>query len=215
MPAEDPVGELDMAPFVTLDFAEAVWRAGRTAEARAHVAAMHAAGCAALSTRAALITVGAQAVVAADDGKATELFERALADPDAQRWPWERARVQLAYGRRLRRGGDPRAARTPLAAAGETFERLGAVPWVEQAAVELKATGQGGARQGPQPSALTAQELTIADLAARGLTNKEIAAELSLSPRTVSTHLYRIFPKLGVASRAGLRDAINGVGSGE
>jgi DNA-binding CsgD family transcriptional regulator len=182
--------------------------------------AMANAALAELSTRAALITVGAQGVVAPDDEQAARLFERALAHPDAQRWPWERARVQLAYGRRLRRGRDPRAARAPLAAAWETFERLGAVPWVEQAAVELKATGQGGARQGgarhgPQPSALTAQELTIADLAARGLTNKEFAAELALSPRTVSTHLYRIFPKLGVASRAGLRDAINGVGSGE
>jgi DNA-binding NarL/FixJ family response regulator len=62
---------------------------------------------------------------------------------------------------------------------------------------------------------LTAQELTIADLAARGLTNKQIAAKLALSPRTVSTHLYRIFPKLGVESRAGLRDAMNGAGSGE
>ncbi|HEY0817087.1 MAG TPA: helix-turn-helix transcriptional regulator [Pseudonocardia sp.] len=66
-------------------------------------------------------------------------------------------------------------------------------------------------RNGAQSSALTAQELTIADLAARGLTNKQIAARLALSPRTVSTHLYRIFPKLGVTSRAGLRDAMTGV----
>jgi DNA-binding NarL/FixJ family response regulator len=117
--------------------------------------------------------------------------------------------VQLAYGRRLRRGRDARAARVPLAAALEIFERLRAAPWVEQTAVELKAAGQGVARQGPESSAPTAQELTIADLAARGLTNKQIATRLALSPRTVSTHLYRIFPKLGVASRAGLRDAMN------
>jgi DNA-binding CsgD family transcriptional regulator len=210
MPVENPFSELDVVPFLTLDFAEAAWHAGRPMEARAHVSAMREAGCARLSTRAALITVAAEAVVSADDDEAVPLFERALAGPGAQRWPWEFARVQLAYGRRLRRGRDARAARTPLAAAMETFERLGAVPWVAQAAIELKASGQGLVRRGPQSSALTAQELTIADLAARGLTNKQIAAKLALSPRTVSTHLYRIFPKLGVRSRAGLRDAMNG-----
>jgi DNA-binding CsgD family transcriptional regulator len=170
---------------------------------------MRDAGCARLSTRAALITAGAEAVVAVDDEEACRLFERALALPGVPRWPWERARVQLAFGRRLRRGRDPRAARAPLAEARETFEQLGAAPWVEQAALELKATGHGLVRQGPYSSALTAQELTIADLAARGLTNKQIAGKLTLSPRTVSTHLYRIFPKLGVTSRAGLRDAID------
>ena len=210
MPADDPFGELNAVPFLTLDFAEAAWHSGHVAEARAHVAVMEEAGCARLSTRAALVTVGAQAVVAADDEDAGALFERALAGPGADRWPFEYARVQLAYGRRLRRDRDPRAARVPLAAAQETFTRLGATPWVEQATVELRATGQGVVRHGPQSSGLTAQERTIADLAARGLTNKEIAAKLALSPRTVSTHLYRIFPKLGVATRAGLRDAMTG-----
>jgi hypothetical protein len=64
MPVDDPFGEFTMVPFLTLNFAEAAWHAGRTAEARAHVAAMQAAGCTELSTRAALITVGAQGVVA-------------------------------------------------------------------------------------------------------------------------------------------------------
>jgi DNA-binding CsgD family transcriptional regulator len=209
MPVENPFGELALVPFLTLDFAEAAWHAGRPGEARAHVAVMRDAECARLSSRAALITVGAEGVVAAGDEEAAELFGRALALPGVQRWPWEYARVQLAYGRRLRRGRDPRAARAPLAAALEIFERLGAAPWVEQAAVELKAAGQGLVRQGPQSSGLTAQEVTIAGLAARGLTNKQIGERLALSPRTVSTHLYRIFPKLGVTSRAGLRDAID------
>lgn len=210
MPAENPFRELDVVPFLTLDLAEAAWHAGRTAEARAHVTAMREAGCAHLSSRAALITLGAEALVCVDDDEAARLFERVLARPDARRWPWEYARVELAYGRRLRRGGDPRAARSPLAAALATFERLGAVPWAEQASVELKATGHNPVRRGTKSSALTAQELTIVDLAAGGLTNKQIAAKLALSPRTVSTHLYRIFPKLGVTSRAGLRDAMNG-----
>ena len=150
MPVGNPFGELVLAPFLTLDFAEAAWHAGRTAEARAHVAVMRDAGCARLSTRAALITAGAEAVVAADDAEAARLFERALALPGAARRPWERARVQLAFGRRLRRGRDPRAARASLAAARETFAQLGAAPWAEQAALELKATGHGLVRQGPR-----------------------------------------------------------------
>jgi len=58
-------------------------------------------------------------------------------------------------------------------------------------------------------NALTAQERQIAELAASGLSNKEIGAQLFLSPRTVRAHLYRIFPKLGIASRASLRDALS------
>ena len=210
MPPDDPFGEFPLVPFLTLDLVEAAWRSGHVAEARAHVVVMEEAGCARLASRAALVLGGAQGVVAEDDVEAGVLFERALAGPGADRWPWEYARVQLAYGRRLGRGPDPRVARAPLAAALAGFERLGAVPWVEQAAGELRATGQGTARRDPPSSGLTAQERTIAELAARGLTNKEIGVELSLSPRTVSTHLYRIFPKLGVTSRAGLRDALAG-----
>jgi DNA-binding NarL/FixJ family response regulator len=92
------------------------------------------------------------------------------------------------------------------------FERLGAVPWAERAANELRATGRSSGTSGQTvPAAagiLTAQERAVADLAASGLTNKQIAEKLYLSHRTVGAHLYQIFPKLGVTSRAALRDAL-------
>ncbi|MGO8861684.1 MAG: response regulator transcription factor, partial [Acidimicrobiales bacterium] len=101
-------------------------------------------------------------------------------------------------------------ARVHLATALDTFARLGARPWAARAASELRATGQTKPRrmQVP-PESLTPQEREIADLAASGLTNKEIGQRLFLSHRTVAAHLYRIFPKLGVTSRAGLRDALD------
>ena len=119
--------------------------------------------------------------------------------------------MRLAYGERLRRLRRTRDARGQLAAARDGFERLGARPWARRAAIELAATGatrhQAAATA---PTSLTPQEREIALLAATGLTNREIGARLYLSPRTVSSHLYRIFPKLGITSRAALRDALEG-----
>ena len=95
--------------------------------------------------------------------------------------------------------------------APEIFYQLGAAPWAARASSELRATGQPVARdQGPDPVTLTPQQREIATLAAAGLTNKQIGERLYLSHRTVATHLYQIFPKLGVTSRAGLRDALSG-----
>jgi DNA-binding NarL/FixJ family response regulator len=92
-----------------------------------------------------------------------------------------------------------------LRAARETFDLLGAVPWGERARQELSASGERSRRRAPGAlDRLTPQELQIARLAATGLTNREIAERLYLSHRTVSTHLYRIFPKLGVTSRTEL-----------
>jgi DNA-binding NarL/FixJ family response regulator len=87
---------------------------------------------------------------------------------------------------------------------------MAAEPWLERTRREIRATGfrqADGSSSGP--AALTAQELQIARLAASGLTNKQIAERLYLSHRTVGAHLYRIFPKLGVTTRAGLRDALS------
>jgi DNA-binding NarL/FixJ family response regulator len=91
----------------------------------------------------------------------------------------------------------------------EIFARLGAVPWEERAGKELRACGSQ-VRAVPRPDgvALTPQQWEIASLAAAGLSNKQIGERMFLSPRTVSTHLYQVFPKLGVASRAALRDAL-------
>jgi DNA-binding NarL/FixJ family response regulator len=92
----------------------------------------------------------------------------------------------------------------------ETFRRLGAKPWVTRTAAELRASGQSApSAVRPGPVALTAQELQIARLAATGLTNKQIAERLLLSHRTIGTHLYQIYPKLGITSRAALRDALS------
>ncbi len=89
------------------------------------------------------------------------------------------------------------------------FERLGSGCWAKRAALELRASGETAQlRQDYDRDALTPQELEIAMLGASGLSNKEIAQQLSLSPRTVGAHLYRIFPKLGITSRAALRDAL-------
>jgi DNA-binding CsgD family transcriptional regulator len=93
-------------------------------------------------------------------------------------------------------------------AAAEAFQRLGATPWEARANRELRATGVTVAKADTGLASLTPQQRQIALLAAAGHTNKEIAARLFLSPRTVSTHLYQVFPKLGITSRAALRDAL-------
>ncbi len=144
------------------------------------------------------------ALAAGNDGSAA-LFEAALARPGVQEWPFDAARVRLAYGEQLRRAHATAAAQVQLSAAHTAFEQLGAQPWASRAEAELLAVGRG--REG-SATILTWQEYEIAELAAAGLTNKQIGERLFLSSRTVSTYLYRIFPKLGITSRAALRDAL-------
>jgi DNA-binding CsgD family transcriptional regulator len=207
-----PAGVL--APYVPhalwliLDLVEAAWRAGRKAEADAHVAAVSAAGIEGISPRLAMIAGGA-AAMAAGDHACRELFEAALAIPDAVRWPFDLARIHLCYGERLRRLKATTEARTHLAFARETFTRLNARPWATRAANEMRATGLTIGQAAAQgPASLTPQQRQIAQLAATGLTNKQIGERLYLSPRTVATHLHQLFPKLGVTTRAALRDAL-------
>jgi DNA-binding NarL/FixJ family response regulator len=100
------------------------------------------------------------------------------------------------------------SARPQLSAALAAFETLGAESWAARARNELRASGVAVNRpQDPEP-VLTPQELQIAELAAAGMSNRQIGERLYLSPRTVGSHLYRIFPKLGISSRAALRQAI-------
>ncbi|MDQ0577717.1 ATP-binding protein [Agromyces albus] len=201
-----------VAMWVAFDLVEAALRTGRQDEARTHAAAMLAVGLPNVSGRMALLTAGADALVA-DEEHWADAFELAVSTPGAATWPFDLARVQLAYGERLRRSGHPVHAREMLDVALHGFEQLGARPWAMRASEELRATGDPRFRSGTylQPSALdlTPQELATAELAAKGLTNKEIARRLFLSPRTVSGHLYNAFPKLGVTTRAALRDALN------
>jgi DNA-binding CsgD family transcriptional regulator/tetratricopeptide (TPR) repeat protein len=196
---------------VLMDLVEAAVCTGRDAEAAAHVAAMHEANLAAMSSRLALV-VGASAAIAAPDDTALELFQAALALPGIERWQFDLGRVRLAYGERLRRRRAMVAAREQLNGALEIFERLRARPWMDRTNAELRATGQTKPRAGDNAlDRLTAQEFEIVSLAASGLTNKQIAERLFLSHRTVSGHLHRAFPKLGVATRAALRDALASV----
>ncbi|WP_433734530.1 helix-turn-helix transcriptional regulator [Nocardia sp. CA-129566] len=141
------------------------------------------------------------------DGDAADLYERALRLHARGDQPFEQARTELMYGEWLRRHNRRAEARTQLQAAMATFDLLGAVPWSERAAAELRATGISISEQGRESdplASLTPQELQVVRLAATGATNREIGTQLFLSARTVGYHLYKAFPKLGVASRAEL-----------
>jgi DNA-binding CsgD family transcriptional regulator len=147
--------------------------------------------------------------VLAEDATAEALFLSAL-DGAGRGLPWHRARAELAYGSWLRRHRRIAESRVPLRAARGTFDALGARAWAERADQELRATGERGWQPTKGPSELLSpQEAQIAQLAAQGLSNREIAQRLYLSHRTVSSHLYRIFPKLGVTSRAQLGEALS------
>jgi DNA-binding CsgD family transcriptional regulator len=196
------------ALWVIFDLVESAMRTGRNEEARAHVVAAREAQLDALSSRLALALHGAEALVA-DDADKVRLFDRALAGPDVDQWPFLLARVRLCYGEMLRRRRQITEARRHLSAAQETFVQLGASPWARRAENELRASGAAGS---DVRATLTAQEREIAQLAATGMTNKEIGERLALSPRTVAAHLYRAFPKLGITSRAALRDALSAMG---
>ncbi|MEU4743904.1 helix-turn-helix transcriptional regulator, partial [Actinosynnema sp. NPDC023658] len=142
------------------------------------------------------------------EDEAEQHFKSALTLHDADRRPFEQARTELLYGEWLRRARRKAEASTHLRSARENFERLDATPWIERADGELGATGVTGSGtpavlHGPL-ARLTPQELQIVRLAAHGQSNRDIAAQLFLSPRTVGHHLYKAYPKLGVLSRAEL-----------
>jgi DNA-binding CsgD family transcriptional regulator len=144
----------------------------------------------------------------ADDDEAEALFAAALAH-DLTAHPFLRSRTLFSFGCWLRRRRRNVDARERLHGAIDLFDALGATPWAERARQELRAAGE---RIGPRTPAardeLTAQELQIARLAADGLSNREIGERLFLSHRTIGSHLYRIFPKLGITSRAQLGGAL-------
>ena len=124
----------------------------------------------------------------------------------------ESARTRLAYGERLRRDGQRVRAREQLRAALEAFDALDARPWAERARAELAATGETLRRRDPSTlDELTPQELQIALLLAGGKTTREAATALFLSPKTIEFHLARVYPKLGVRSRAELIKRIQDV----
>jgi DNA-binding CsgD family transcriptional regulator len=150
----------------------------------------------------------AEALLAPGD----ETFTAALAVNELAVWPFERARLQQAYGSWLRRKRRINESRVHLRSATTTLAGLGVRPWAERARAELRATGESRPQQSDARDRLTPQELQIAQLTAEGLSNREIGARLFLSPRTVGSHLYRIFPKLGITSRIELARSLTSPG---
>ena len=140
----------------------------------------------------------------AEGEEATEHFEDALRlAPDAR--PFDLPRIHLLYGEHLRRERRRADSRAQLRAALDGFERLRAEPWAERARTELRASGATARKRDPSTvDELTPQELQIARFVAEGLSNKEVAAQLYLSPRTIDYHLRNVFAKLGIKSRTQL-----------
>jgi DNA-binding CsgD family transcriptional regulator len=217
-PAGLIASHVPQAMWMVLNLVESAVRTGREDEAMAHVAAAREAGLPRISARLALLTFGAGAAAAADDQEATAQFEQALWVRGAHQWPFDLARVQLLFGERLRRARATTRSRDMLTAARDAVQCLGARPWAwaQRAETELRATGLTiGKADVSGPASLTPQQFGIAQLAAEGLSNREIGERLYLSHRTVSTHLYQLFPKLGITSRAALRDALKGAPQAE
>ena len=159
--------------------------------------------------RAALVHLSR--AVLADPAEAERHFASALAAPVLSPRPLERARALLAYGEWLRRRRRTVEARSSLTEAETAFRSLGARPWTARAQAELRAAGAQGLSTEPDAFTLLTPQQQIVRLAARGLTNREIAEKLYLSPRTVSSHLYRAFPELGITVRSQLRDVVETV----
>jgi ATP/maltotriose-dependent transcriptional regulator MalT len=146
--------------------------------------------------------------VAANDDAAAPLFAQA-AGIDLINWPCYRGRIQLGYGRWLRRQRRVAESRSRLRAALEIFDALAFPSLAKVARDELRAAGEKTEQEAPDAwLLLTPQELQIAQLASEGETNRAIGAQLYLSPRTVQSHLYKIFPKLGITARSQLRDVL-------
>jgi DNA-binding CsgD family transcriptional regulator len=186
-----------------VDLAEAAAGGGYQDAARRHYAELipEAAATGSPLLRASLV-VAAPMLATGDDAQAR--FDAAFGTGLAA-WPMHRARLQLAHGMWLRRRQQAGESRAPLRAARDTFDALGADAWAERARRELRAAGERSGQPAPRALDLLApQELQIARLAAEGLSNREIGQQLYLSHRTVRNHLYRIFPKLGITSRAEL-----------
>jgi ATP/maltotriose-dependent transcriptional regulator MalT len=196
----DPAYHIALRCYSLMDLVEAALHSGRTADVAQVVGEMEHI---ALDTPSPALHAGlrhARALLA-DSATAEHLFRDAL-DSAPTRLPFIRARGQLAYGEWLRRQRRSADSRAPLRAAREAFDALGSLPWSERARQELRASGEVSRRRTPEArDQLTAQELQIAQLAAAGLTNREIGEKLYLSHRTIGSHLYRVFPKLGITSR--------------
>jgi DNA-binding CsgD family transcriptional regulator len=191
-----------------LDLVEAAAGSGQLARISGVISDLEAI---ATESKPAILSAGLSCAqpLLAPDAVAGDRYESVLSQ-DLSGTPFLRARTLFSYGRWLRRQRRNAEARTPLRGSMTLFDALGAKRWGGRARDELRATGVSVGRRKPPDARerLTAQELQIAELAARGLSNREIAERLFVSHRTIGSHLYHIFPKLGITTRTQLRDAL-------
>ncbi|MGY1699892.1 helix-turn-helix transcriptional regulator, partial [Geodermatophilus sp. SYSU D00766] len=200
----EQITETGVSRMAALDRLETAARAGRDDLARAWLAELE--GFAAGTGAPAAVAVVEHGHALLAEGEATEEhFRRALAaHAGSPRLP-DRARTELAYGEHLRRARRRVDARGHLRSALALFEDLGAVTWAERAAAELRASGETARRRDVSTATdLTPQERQVAALVRQGLSNRDVAAQLFVSVRTVDFHLRNVFSKLGVTSRTEL-----------
>ncbi|MGD0395193.1 MAG: AAA family ATPase [Acidimicrobiales bacterium] len=174
------------------------------------IAELHASAASWPSARLRQLLTRADCVLA-DPSTPDAYADDVLSDTAGEQWPFERAQLRLEYGQWLRRHRRINHAKQVLSAAHDTFGALASRPWAHRAATELRACGitvPGAVASAAGLDALTPQQREIVELAAQGLTNREIGLRLHLSPRTVASHLHRSFPKLGIAGRLQLNAVI-------
>ena len=203
----DPAAHHIVRTWALGDLAEAASLSGQIEPAREIVAALEPT---AARTPSPWFGAGMRygRAILAPVGEAEELFHQALAGD--RQWPIHRARVLLSYGVWLRRQRRVVESRSPLRAARDAFDAIGVAPWAERARQELRASGEGSRNRRPAAfEQLTPQELQVARLAADGLSNREIGAQLYLSHRTIAFHLHQIYGKLEITSRAQLHRVLD------
>lgn len=199
----DPAFHLGLQFFALADFVEAAAYSDRSQAARGVIEEIERVSAPKPVPWVETMLSYSKALVATDED-AERFFLQGLG-PAAKNWPFLRGRLLLGYGTWLRRQRRPANARAPLREARDIFDALGASPWSNRAREELRAAGETSLRRTERIwEKLTPQELHIAQLAAQGLSNKEIAARLYLSHKTVGYHLQRIFSKAGITSRSRL-----------
>jgi DNA-binding CsgD family transcriptional regulator len=193
-----------VARLAALDRLEAAVRADRPDLARAWVDELEDFGSA-VDTGWALAAAAYGRALLVEGADAEAEFEAAVKHADAGTHRFDRARIHLGFGEYLRRARRRVDARAHLRDALEVFEDLGATRWAARATTELRASGETARRRDVTTTTdLTAQERQVAGLVRQGLSNRDVAARLFVSPRTVDFHLRNVFSKLGVASRAEL-----------
>ena len=212
--ADDGVGPQGEPLGVAPDLVEAYVALGRGTDAAALADRFAAVTSPEAPSLQLALVARAQGLSAAEDSDATRAFETALAaHADAAPNPFDTARTQLLYGARLRRSGQRVLARHQLEPARDAFAAMGLDAWTDRAAEELAATGaRVRRRELTATEPLTSQETRVALHAVKGLSNKEIAAALFLSPKTVERHLSSVYRKRGLRSRTELAATFAGTG---